>query len=148
MQGTSEGSCQELICEFESPQPLAVAACASAAAAASLSAGDWGFKNSARGLTLALMKLPLIHEASESIFFWTACRLSVRNMFGILTSRVIDWYRYGSNRGGGGVGWSFGGVIVILGEFSSFFLDHGILIVLPESSAQAQSIATPFNQIG
>jgi len=135
LQGTSEGSCQELICEFESPQPLAVAACASAAAAASLSAGDWGFKNSARGLTLALMKLPLIHEASESIFFWTACRLSVRNMFGILTSRVIDWYRYGSNRGGGLVirrGYSyFGGILQFFSGPRNFKCIAGILSSSP-----------------
>ena len=43
-------------------------------------------------------------------------------MFGILTSRAIDWYVYGSNRGGGG-GFP-GGVLGFGGGISSFFLGH------------------------
>jgi hypothetical protein len=82
--------------------------------------------------------------------FWTARVKSIRNhIFVILTSRAIDWYIHGSNRGGGG------GVVprrvfrflqgvscLLMGHF------HGILNVSSESLAQAQSTASLFEQIG
>ena len=65
-----------------------------------------------------------------------------------MTSRAINWYIYESNRGGGGV--FPDGFLVFSGGFSSFFLGHfhGIFKDLSESSAQAQPIATHFEQIG
>ena len=64
-------------------------------------------------------------------------------------SRVIDWYMYMSNLRGGGVGWSSGGVL-FGGRGLQFFSGQlpRILNIPSESSAQAQSIATLFKQIG
>jgi len=56
--------------------------------------------------------------------FWTACVKSIKNyIFEILTSRAVDWYIYGSNRGGGG-GLSPDGFLVFLRGVSSFLLGH------------------------
>jgi hypothetical protein len=54
--------------------------------------------------------------------FWTACLLPHTNyIFRILRLRAIDWYIYGSNQGGGGVGWSPDKFLVFLQGVSSFF---------------------------
>jgi hypothetical protein len=78
--------------------------------------------------------------------FRTARVKLIKNyIFGILTSRAIDWYIYGLNRGG--VGWGgppmwlyyfWGGLQFLLGHF------HGFLKISSESLAQAQSIGTLF----
>ena len=82
--------------------------------------------------------------------FWTARVKSIRNhIFVILTSRAIDWYIYGSNRGEAGWGGPPVGVLVWGGCLQLFLGNfHKILNISPESSAQAQSIATLFERVG
>jgi hypothetical protein len=71
-------------------------------------------------------------------------------MFGILTSRVIDWYMFmGQIREGGGGGVPQQG-FNFFGAVSSFFLGHfhGILNISSVFSAQAQSIGTLLSKLG
>jgi hypothetical protein len=74
--------------------------------------------------------------------FWTARVKSIKyHIVGILASRAIDWYMYGSNWRGGGLG--FGGVP----QFFCWPLPQNFNIP-SESSAPSQSIGTLFEQIG
>ena len=70
-------------------------------------------------------------------------------VFEILASRAIDWYIYGSNRRGGVEGGVRGGPDLFRPP-SKIALGHSyeILNISSESSAQAQSIGTLFEQIG
>ena len=71
-------------------------------------------------------------------------------IFGILASRASNWYIYGSNRRGGGEWGGAGGGQTFLDPPSRKLLGHyyEILNMSSESSAQAQSIGTLFEQIG
>ena len=81
--------------------------------------------------------------------FWTARVKSIRNhIFVILTSRAIDWYIHGSNQGGGGGG-PITGCLVFCGRSPVYFCHfQESLNLSSEFLAQAQSIATLFEQIG
>ena len=83
--------------------------------------------------------------------FWTARVKSIKNyIFGILTSKAIDWYTYESNRKGSGGGVGRGGSRVFWSPPPKKLLGHfyEIVIIYLESSAQTQSIGTLFEQIG
>jgi len=86
-------------------------------------------------------------EAAWSITFGRhASKLIENYIFGILTSRAINWYIYGSNRGRGGGGGP-GGVLVSLVQIFSGPLPRSSDIS-SESSAQVQLIGTLLEQIG
>jgi hypothetical protein len=82
--------------------------------AASPSAREWGFKNRARGSHWhngrPFLKVPSNQEAGTNATFGR--HVSNHYIFGILSSRSVDWYMYGYNprRGGGPGGGPFFGV--------------------------------------
>jgi len=117
--------------------------------AASPSAREWGFKNRARGSHWhngrPFLKVPSNQEAGTNATFGR--HVSNHYIFGILSSRSVDWYMYGYNprRGGGARGGTFFWGWSPKKDFGHFY---GLSNISSDSWAQAQSIHTLFEQIG